>query len=546
MGWSAGLHAAAVLLCLQAAAVRAAPAAKLRGLQSQDVARARRADSSTATTTVAAPATASTVGASTTSAHTTSASTIRAATIVGSTTMATVRYNHPQTLWFEQFIPRHSNQVYLTSGPSSDFSGRMPGSDEEPYKTGYIIAGATPPRGGSTKDDVCAFIGDLCQVIRGGHAYNPGMYRNTIILVRWTPESSCSAYELGKFADDHSALAVINIGDAEGTHVARNTTEGGRPNLMIPFVTLAHGDGESVCRNYDSFTTKEIQFGRILSENPKPDPLKLPENMMTVAMAAPLVIFVFLIVSRLMRASRVHAYRQLHQEQEAATQERMQNMRRDFVEALPLKSVKDHLATLQDPEAYEPDSCTICLDDLNEEDMVRILPCPCRYFFHKDCIDPWLLDNGSCPTCKFDFDIPDSDSEASEDDSSEDGISTGDDDDEDDEGSVDTVSSDDDDDDEDDDDDDDDDDDGDDDDDDDDDGSSGGDSHVANAASSSHRSNHSASVYENVTDEEDASDDELLEVPLQRPAAAAADSADDDDDDSETDEDSEDAEDSDE
>jgi len=49
----------------------------------------------------------------------------------------------------------------------------------------------------------------------------------------------------------------------------------------------------------------------------------------------------------------------------------------------------------QDEALYQ---CTVCLDDFNAGDELRILPCLHRY--HKDCIDQWLERSTMCPTCK--------------------------------------------------------------------------------------------------------------------------------------------------
>jgi hypothetical protein len=46
------------------------------------------------------------------------------------------------------------------------------------------------------------------------------------------------------------------------------------------------------------------------------------------------------------------------------------------------------------------ESCTICLDDFNEKDKVRTLPC--KHEFHTKCIDPWLRINKTCPNCRQD------------------------------------------------------------------------------------------------------------------------------------------------
>jgi hypothetical protein len=45
---------------------------------------------------------------------------------------------------------------------------------------------------------------------------------------------------------------------------------------------------------------------------------------------------------------------------------------------------------------YEPAGCSICTEDFQETDIVRILPC--KHIYHRRCIDPWLLDfTGTCP-----------------------------------------------------------------------------------------------------------------------------------------------------
>lgn len=44
------------------------------------------------------------------------------------------------------------------------------------------------------------------------------------------------------------------------------------------------------------------------------------------------------------------------------------------------------------------DECAVCIDKLGEGDTVRTLPC--NHKFHKDCIDPWIAEHGTCPTCR--------------------------------------------------------------------------------------------------------------------------------------------------
>ncbi|OXB76432.1 UNVERIFIED_CONTAM: hypothetical protein H355_014147 [Colinus virginianus] len=48
--------------------------------------------------------------------------------------------------------------------------------------------------------------------------------------------------------------------------------------------------------------------------------------------------------------------------------------------------------------ACEIDSCAVCLDQFCKSQWLRVLPC--SHEFHRDCVDPWLLLQQTCPLCK--------------------------------------------------------------------------------------------------------------------------------------------------
>ncbi|RDX95978.1 RING-H2 finger protein ATL70, partial [Mucuna pruriens] len=44
-------------------------------------------------------------------------------------------------------------------------------------------------------------------------------------------------------------------------------------------------------------------------------------------------------------------------------------------------------------------SCSICLGDYKESDILRLLP-HCDHLFHLACVDPWLRLHSTCPICR--------------------------------------------------------------------------------------------------------------------------------------------------
>ncbi|KAI7956334.1 hypothetical protein MJO29_007733 [Puccinia striiformis f. sp. tritici] len=49
-------------------------------------------------------------------------------------------------------------------------------------------------------------------------------------------------------------------------------------------------------------------------------------------------------------------------------------------------------------------TCPICVCDFEDDDEIRMLPCDARHQFHKECVDPWLLNESKfCPLCRWDL-----------------------------------------------------------------------------------------------------------------------------------------------
>lgn len=49
----------------------------------------------------------------------------------------------------------------------------------------------------------------------------------------------------------------------------------------------------------------------------------------------------------------------------------------------------------------EADTCAVCIESYKPGDVVSIMTC--SHFFHKTCIEPWLLEHRTCPMCKCDI-----------------------------------------------------------------------------------------------------------------------------------------------
>ena len=50
--------------------------------------------------------------------------------------------------------------------------------------------------------------------------------------------------------------------------------------------------------------------------------------------------------------------------------------------------------------------CSICLDEYEHDDWIKVLPCGGKHFFHECCVIKWFKEQTKCPLCRHDCSKP--------------------------------------------------------------------------------------------------------------------------------------------
>lgn len=75
---------------------------------------------------------------------------------------------------------------------------------------------------------------------------------------------------------------------------------------------------------------------------------------------------------------------------------------RSFYRALCTKCPRVKASSIEE----KADCCSVCLNEFEDDDWVRSLPCSGKHLFHAKCIEMWFLTSNNrpaCPLCKMDM-----------------------------------------------------------------------------------------------------------------------------------------------
>ncbi|XP_067861981.1 RING finger protein 215 isoform X2 [Heptranchias perlo] len=84
---------------------------------------------------------------------------------------------------------------------------------------------------------------------------------------------------------------------------------------------------------------------------------------------------------------------------ESSTEDMEMSLKQQILKQLTaLKTRKYYPNKKRKTRSQELENCAVCLEEFHKNQYLRVLPC--LHEFHRDCVDPWLLLQQTCPLCK--------------------------------------------------------------------------------------------------------------------------------------------------
>ncbi|XP_032899219.1 RING finger protein 215 isoform X2 [Amblyraja radiata] len=84
---------------------------------------------------------------------------------------------------------------------------------------------------------------------------------------------------------------------------------------------------------------------------------------------------------------------------ESSSEELEMNLKQQVLKQLSAMKTRKYFPNKRHKtQLQEHESCAVCLEEFHKNQCLRVLPC--LHEFHRDCVDPWLLLQQTCPLCK--------------------------------------------------------------------------------------------------------------------------------------------------
>ncbi|KAJ6645653.1 Protein goliath, partial [Pseudolycoriella hygida] len=196
----------------------------------------------------------------------------------------------------------------------------------------------------------------------------------------------CNFEDKVKHAYEHKAIGVIVYNDRDNNALDKMKIVD--TDRVITSVFTFKWYGEEMAKLIDegkelNVTISEGRYAKVVTNLNRTSVLFVSVSFI-VLMIISLVWLIFYYVQR---------FRYLQTKDRKSRQ--LCSVAKRIIAKIPTKNIKS------DDKEIDNDCCAICIEPYKVTDLIRMLPC--RHEFHKNCIDPWLLEHRTCPMCKMDI-----------------------------------------------------------------------------------------------------------------------------------------------
>ncbi|XP_071087755.1 RING finger protein 150-like [Haliotis cracherodii] len=221
-----------------------------------------------------------------------------------------------------------------------------------------------------------------------------GDYNVTIPQVKWIAliaRGECSFSKKITNAMKYNASAVVVYNDKmdeKSLHVMEHDVEGAIA------ISIPYSDGNKIAGFLDTAynVTMQITVGAKTSRDSSTD--KNPSKTSVVFVSVSFIVLMIISLAWLV-FYYIQRFRYAHAKERLAR--RLASAAKKAIAKIPQKTVKNGDKEM----GTDFDQCAVCIEGYKAHDVIRTLPC--KHVFHKSCVDPWLLDQRSCPMCKLDI-----------------------------------------------------------------------------------------------------------------------------------------------
>lgn len=226
---------------------------------------------------------------------------------------------------------------------------------------------------------------------------DPEIIPATGMWVALVKRGTCDFNDKIYYATRNSTAAAVIVYNSKESENFQNVTMSTEGNFDVQGVVAIHihcDKGKqlvSLLRDYEKIN---ITIKHVPNEKTPPDN---PEQLNNMSVMFVSISFIVLIIISLAWLVFYYIQRCRYTNAKERLSRRLANAAKKAIGRIPQRSLK-----LGDKELdAEADQCAVCIEPYKWNDVIRILPC--KHVFHKSCVDPWLLDQRSCPMCKMDI-----------------------------------------------------------------------------------------------------------------------------------------------